>query len=481
MQIALKDTHFALRNSHTRIPFRYGAVCMTCCPQAILQVELDVDGRSQTGYSGDCLPPGWFDKSPGKSYQQQIDDMLAVTNRSRAIFGDHLAQPSAFFPVWQSVQREVHRYAADRELPSLLAGFGFSLVERAILDAVARYQNVPFHTLIQDNTLDLIPEKIHSELTGFTPQDWIQEKPLTSIYVRHTVGLGDPLTANDVVERPPDPFPVTLEEYLSIAGVRYLKIKLGNQLDRDLERLVTIAELMQQNGNRFQITLDGNEQYTATDQLQELLAAISDSAILRPLLSKTIAIEQPLARSVAFAPEHAAGIRSIGETIVPVIIDESDGELKSCRQAFEVGYRGITSKSCKGAIKAILNAGLVWYHNQQATTKPFVMTGEDLCCVGVVPMQSDLCLAATLGLSHVERNGHHYHPGISYLSQSEQEAALAAHPDLYHQRQGIIAPHVQNGCFEIASLQCPGSGFAAIPDMKSMQAVEEWSFDSLQD
>ena len=370
MQIALKDTYFALRNSTTRIPFRYGAVSMTYCPQAILQVDVEVDGKVQTGYTGDCLPPGWFDKSPEKSYRQQIDDMLAVTNRSRAVFTEHLSRPSAFFPVWQSAQREVHQYAADRDLPALLAGFGFSLVERAILDAAARAKNVPFHTLIQDNALDITPGKIHSELSGFTPSDWIQQEPLTSIYVRHTVGLSDPLTTNDVVERPPDPF--------------------------------------------------------------------------------------------------------------PVIIDESDGELNSCREAFAVGYRGITSKSCKGAIKAILNAGLVWYHNQQAKTQPFVMTGEDLCCVGVVPLQSDLCLAATLGLGHVERNGHHYHPGLSYLSRPEQEAALAAHPDLYHQQQGIIAPHVRNGRFQMASLQCSGFGFAAIPDMKSMQAVEEWSFDSLQ-
>ena len=478
MKIALKETQFALRNSTTRIPFRYGAVSMTHCPQAILRVDIEVDGKAQVGYSGDCLPPGWFDKSPEKTYRQQVAEMLDVTGRSRAIFVEQLSQPSVFFPVWQSAQREVHRYAADRGLPSLLAGFGFSLVERAILDAAARSRNVPFQKLIRDNHLELVPAEIHSELTGLTPQDWIRKVPLTSVAIRHTVGLGDPLTANDVTERPSDPFPVTLEEYLSTDGIRYLKVKLGNQLDRDLERLTTIAELMKQYGDHFQITLDGNEQYSTTDQLQELLAAINDSAIARPLLSKTLALEQPLARSVAFAPEHAAGIRTIGETIVPVIIDESDGELTSCKQAFDVGYRGITSKNCKGAIKAILNAGLVWNHNRQENTGPFVMTGEDLCCVGVVPLQSDLCLTAMLGLGHVERNGHHYHPGISYLSQTEQEAALLAHPDLYHRRQAIIAPHVQDGCFQIASLQCPGFGFAAMPDMKSMQAAEEWSFDS---
>ena len=48
------------------------------------------------------------------------------------------------------------------------------------------------------------------------------------------------------------------------------------------------------------------------------------------------------------------------------------------------------------------------------------MTGEDLTCLGVVPVQADLALVATLGLAHVERNAHHYYPGLSYLPECER-------------------------------------------------------------
>ena len=76
MQIALKETQIGLRNSTTRLPFRYGKACLTRCPQMIFRAVIEVDGQVQAGYSGDCLPPGWFDKTPGRSFAEQIDDML---------------------------------------------------------------------------------------------------------------------------------------------------------------------------------------------------------------------------------------------------------------------------------------------------------------------------------------------------------------------------------------------------------------------
>ena len=94
-------------------------------------------------------------------------------------------------------------------------------------------------------------------------------------------------------------------------------------------------------------------------------------------------------------------------------------------------------------------------------------------------MQSDLCLVATLGLTHVERNGHHYHRGLSYLSRSQQQSALSAHGDFYVERQGTVVPRLVDGKFQIGSLQCVGFGFAVAPDMESMQRPEEWDYSSL--
>jgi hypothetical protein len=68
---------------------------------------------------------------------------------------------------------------------------------------------------------------------------------------------------------------------------------------------------------------------------------------------------------------------------------------------------------------------------------------------------------------------------LSYLPQAEQQAALAAHGDLYEQRAGRIAPRLVDGEFRIGSLQCPGFGFSVLPDMDSMLSPREWDYASL--
>ncbi len=232
-----------------------------------------------------------------------------------------------------------------------------------------------------------------------------------------------------------------------------------------LLRLQTIARVVEQYRQAdYQVTLDGNEQYRHGDEFDALVEAIEAAPSLQRLWQNTLLIEQPLARDIALQPEHTAGIRRLSRE-KPVIIDESDQSLSSYLQAIELGYRGVSSKNCKGPLKSLFNAGTTWRLNRNRTgaddteSPAYVMSGEDLCCVGTIPVQSDLCLAATLGLTHVERNGHHYHLGLSYLPPDQQDAALAHHPDLYVRDRGIVRPVIHDGQFRIASLQCIGFGF----------------------
>ena len=60
------------------------------------------------------------------------------------------------------------------------------------------------------------------------------------------------------------------------------------------------------------------------------------------------------------------------------------------------------------------------------------MSAEDLTTQAGVAVQQDLALATLIGATHVERNGHHYVDGMAGAPQAEQDAFLAAHPDLYH-------------------------------------------------
>ena len=63
------------------------------------------------------------------------------------------------------------------------------------------------------------------------------------------------------------------------------------------------------------------------------------------------------------------------------------------------------------------------------------MSAEDLTCQAGVAVQQDLALVALLGITHVERNGHHYVNGMAGASDAEQAVFLAGYPDLYTRRQ----------------------------------------------
>jgi L-alanine-DL-glutamate epimerase-like enolase superfamily enzyme len=483
MKFSLKQTRFGLRNSVTRIPFRYGKACLTACPQAVLGATIEVGDRAVQGFAGDCLPPGWFDKTPGKDFAAQIDDMLAVIALAEKTFLEEAATPVELFPAWLIAHERIHSRAAEWGYGGLLASFGVSMVERAVIDALARAAKLSFADAVRNNIYAITAGEIHADLAGLQPRDWLPFEPLRSVFVRHTVGLGDPLTIRDIPldERLDDGFPQALEEYVERTGTRYFKVKVSNNLDHDLGRLTAFAEIVERHlGGDYRITLDGNEQYKAAAEFDALIDALESRETLATLWRNTMAIEQPLERSVALDAAHTGGIRDLA-TRKPVIIDESDGQLDSYRRAIELGYRGVSSKNCKGTFKSLLNAGLTWHRNDRGRRDDFLMTGEDLCSVGIIPVQADLCLAATLGLEHVERNGHHYHPGLTYLPEPQRNAALRAHPDFYTQQHGRISPHVQNGRFEIGSLQCVGFGFAVEPDFATMEPPEAWRFESLGD
>ena len=476
MHFSIKATRLGLRKSVTRLPFKYGIACLTWCPQAVLAVTIEVAGRKQTGYSGDCLPPLWFDKSPGKTFERQIDDMLTVIRLSEESFQEVAASPVEFFPAWLMAYEKVRDSAAALGFTNLLSSFGVSMVERAIMDALARAAGLSFASAVRQNLYAIEPAKVHPELAGLVPADWLPTEPKRSLYIRHTIGLGDPLTVAEISgdERLEDGFPQAMEEYVQQSGIRYIKVKLANRPDDDRDRLVAIASILERHlGADYNLTLDGNELYKTADDFGQLVEVLRSTTELENLWKNTLVVEQPLSREISFNVEYLDAIRKLAAH-KPVIIDEADGALDSYAKALELGYRGVSSKNCKGPVKSLLNAGLTWLRNDRGRSSRYVMTGEDLCSVGIVPVQADLCLVATLGLEHVERNGHHYHPGLSYLPKSQQEAALAAHGDLYGHRHGRVVPTVRAGRFEINSLQCTGFGFAVEPEMDSMQSPDEW-------
>ena len=191
-----------------------------------------------------------------------------------------------------------------------------------------------------------------------------------------------------------------------------------------------------------------------------------ETPALRRLVDNIIFIEQPIKRQVALSRPVAA----LSDE-KPLEIDESDGELSSFPAALALGYTGVSSKNCKGFYKSILNAARVANLNAEAGRPRAFMSAEDLTTWAGVSVQQDLCLVSLLGLTHVERNGHHFIDGMSFAPAAEQAAFVAAHPDLYSKGTGPARLRIAEGRLSIGSLDCPGFAVAAALDFASMRPM----------
>ncbi len=447
------------RNVDLRLPFRFGIATLTQATQAVLTVRIALeDGRSGEGYAAESLLPKWFDKNLALSNDDNMDQLRAALRIALDLYG--AAGVDTAFGLSARLYGEQHARCAAQGLNHLVASYGPALVDRAILDALGRLLGLSFAQMITGNVPGITTDALTPDLAGFDLTAFLANlsAPAT-ISVRHTVGLVDALTASDLTEpRLNDGLPETLEEVARHYGCRYYKLKVGGDMAADLDRLERIAGVLDAEAGNYLSTLDGNEQYEDVEGITELWRRMGEAPKLRRLLASVLLVEQPIKRAVALE-------RSVASLAArtPLIIDESDDDISAFPRAVALGYTGVSSKNCKGFYKSILNAARVARLNAQpGANRRYLLSAEDLSTWSGMCVQQDLALVSLLGLSHVERNGHHYIDGMSFASDAEQDAYVSAHPDLYHRTPG--APTrltIRNGDLAIGSLNRPGFAVAA--------------------
>jgi hypothetical protein len=208
-------------------------------------------------------------------------------------------------------------------------------------------------------------------------------------------------------------------------------------------------------------SLDGNEQYEDASQVLELMEKIESQARLKRLAASIVFVEQPIKRQKALAADVSAlSARK------PVIIDESDDSLDAFPRAKALGYKGVSSKTCKGIYKSLINAARCAQWGEG-----YFMSGEDLTIQPGLALQQDLALVSLLGLAHVERNGHHYVNGMAGLPRDEQDRFQRSHEDLYEHSHGAVRLRIKGGTIRMKSLDCPGYASRALPDWNTMKEM----------
>ncbi len=434
-----------------RLPFKFGAVTLRAAPQLFVRATVSVDGQETQGIAAELCAPKWFDKNPDLTNEQNFDQLrasLRTACRTYLAFGP---APSAF-ALHACTQAAHYDACAAHNLNGLIASYGTALLDRAILDALGKAEGTSIFETIRTNRTG-IDASTTPDLYGHDIAAALATLPApNTIAVRHTVGMVDAIRETGLTERLDDGLPESLEAVVATYGHRHFKLKVGGDVDADIARLTAIADVLDGIDGESMVSIDGNEQYADAGGVLELLDAIEAAPALARLWANTAYLEQPIARARALSePVHAIAARK------PVAVDESDAHIGIFPVARALGYRGISSKSCKGFYRAVLNAVRVAKWNGEAGNTSHFIIAEDLTTQAGVAVQQDFALAALVGATHVERNGHHFVDGFGTSTQAEQDAFLAAHGDLYEKAPNDrVRLAIRDGAVSLASLHVPG-------------------------
>ncbi len=436
-RLRVHDIAFLERPVRFQKPFRFGAITIEATPQAFVHVEIEIEGvGAATGSAAELLVPKWFDKNPALAPDQTVDELrrsLAIARklylaepRLDTAFGHHAARIGALI-----------EEAASDGIPPLAAAYGAAEIDKAILDALLSGLGVDVFTGLNRNVVGL-DARLTPDLDGAAIEAFLAgPRPLDRIAIRHTVGLTDPIEGDN-----------GLASILRKTGCRHLKLKLGGDPDADRARLSSIARALDALARDYRATVDANEQYAEPAALAALVDALGRDPALAALRQRLLYIEQPLPREITFEADLGALAESLA-----FIIDEADDSYDAFSRARALGYRGVSSKACKGLYKSLLNGA------RAASWSPagsHFVTAEDLTCQAGLAVQQDTALIAFHGIPHAERNGHHYVDGFADTPQAEARLYLAAHPDLYEETDVTVRMRIRDGMIATGSLATPG-------------------------
>ena len=462
-RIAVRDISFFEWQVPFTKPFRFGAVVINAAAQAFVRVEIEIEGKSTSvGASAELMAPKWFDKRSQLTPEQTVEELRRSLGIARDLYLAGAGFDTAFGLHASRMSAQVEA-CAKCDIPPLAAVYGPAQIDKAILDALLRGLGVNFFDGMAANIAGidarLSPDLSDDDLAQFLARC----RRLPRVAIRHTVGLDDQVEGGkggvaDIKEN---------------SGARYFKLKLNGNPDADTARLIRIGKELATLSYDYGVTLDANEQYADLTALGALVDRLGADSALRPIAAKLLYIEQPMPRDI-FRQSPLGTLAA-----VDFIIDEAD----DCYDAFPVaralGYRGISSKSCKGIYKSVVNAtrAAKW----SAGGEKFFVTGEDLTCQAGLAVQQDLALGALIGVTHAERNGHHYVNGFGDAPAAEAQAFLAAHPDLYVSDGNNIRLSIHDGDLVTGSLATPGFATSVHPDWTALSPLQQPKAKSLQE
>jgi hypothetical protein len=452
-RIAVRAIEFFERPVRFARPFRFGAVVINATPQMFVRVEIEVEGKGvATGASAEFLVAKWFDKRPHLAPEETVAELRRSLLIARELYLAHTGFETAFGLHAACIGAQIEACASE-DIPPLAAAYGPAEIDKAVMDALLRCLGVNFFDGMAGNiagidarlSRDLGDEDVSQFLAG--------RQRLERVAIRHTVGMDDQVEGEGGVA-----------DAKENAGARYFKLKMNGDPQHDAERLARIGQELTTLPHDYRVTLDANEQYADLAALNALVDRLDRDSALKTIANKLLYIEQPMPRDITRqSPLGALASRDF-------IIDEADDSYDAFPMARALGYRGISSKSCKGIYKSVINAtrAATW----SGKSEKFFVAGEDLTCQAGLCVQQDLALGALIGVTHAERNGHHYVDGFGDTPLAEAEAFLSSHPDLYVRDGDKVRLAIHDGDLLTGSLTSEGFATSVHPLWSAMSPLE---------
>lgn len=392
-----------------RTPIKFGGTLLDRV--TLLNVRCRVrtrDGRAAEGFGSMPLGNIWSFPSRVMSYEVTLGAMRRLAEGIARITEscpetahpldlNHLLEPE-YLKAAADVSRDL-----PQPVPKLCALVVASPFDGAIHDAFGKAHGLPaWRTVGPEFTTHDLSRYLGDEFKGEHLDRYVQPAPKPRMALYHLVGAADPIFGADVKKPVGDGLPETLGEWIRFNGLTHLKIKLnGEDLDWDVERVLTVERAAAEAAREWKYSLDFNEKCVNVEYLLRFLWQVREES---PAAFRRVQyIEQPTGRDLK---ANRANVMHEAAKMRPVVIDESLTDLESLLIAREMGYSGAALKACKGQSQALLMG---------AAAQKFGMflCVQDLTCPGASLIHSAGLAAHVPGVAAIEANARQYMPAAN--------------------------------------------------------------------
>src|SRR3989338_1996147 len=463
----------------TPVPFGlgFGKSSRNQVPKIISFIGVEKDGREYLGAADEFAMVGWFDK--GNIESEFLSAMTTAASRAVSTVQKYY-NGKAYMRF--TAARERGDYFRDMSSELNTTGLALQAIEaiegRALLDALSRAENENATDFILDNGgFDL--HKMSDGVSSVPINEILYRSSEVPRYLpfRYTVGLPDVICEADQI-----PDGESLEAEIKNYKLRRFKIKIDDDINKNIERLCQMAEVIQKyNKNSYEVTLDGNEAFESWDTLIAFAERFSAEPRLKTMAANTKYLEQPFHRD-KLEQIHTEGIDAIAKLRdkygLSVLIDESGGDFNSFESAIEKGITGAALKLCKGAFHGLYDVAFAYEKSKSG--KQHFITAEDLTHADPTGFPQAVHLfSAIKHVGHPELNGAFKTKSGYWLTEDEKKLAARTMPYLYEFRDGELRIKITGNEFPTADVLGIGLGghevcFDPMVDVPDLRKVIEY-------